>query len=211
MGHSPIELKLSSIEKKQFARRSFPVEATNHVYIPPPDFRFMTLLRREAPSTPFSSPVPSNLRPSQARLLIRSNPSLCSTCLSCQLACSLFHEGECNLSLARLHIFHDPLAGSDNLIELCKQCLAPSCLYACPIPGAFQVDEATGARIIDEEKCVGCGRCAKACPLNERGTIIRPHPRKRIYIKCDLCRKREKGPLCVEVCPWGALTLVVMP
>jgi carbon-monoxide dehydrogenase iron sulfur subunit len=109
--------------------------------------------------------------------------------------------------MARLHIFHDPLAGSDNRIELCKQCLAPSCLYACPIPGAFYVDDATGARIIDEEKCAGCGRCAKACPLNERGTIIHLHPRKSVSIKCDLCRGREGGPLCVEVCPWEALKI----
>lgn len=146
-----------------------------------------------------------DLRVREPRSVIVVNRGLCSGCLCCQLACSLFHEGECNPALARLDVFHDPLAGMDNVIEVCKQCLAPSCLHACSVPGAFGVDEATGARVIDEEKCVGCGQCAKACPLNDRGTILRYHPGRKVYVKCDLCREREGGPLCVEACPWGAL------
>ncbi len=154
---------------------------------------------------PVRSPISMILRPLAAKFLIGVDAGVCSGCLCCQLACSLFHEGECNLALARLYVFHDPFAGKDNLIEVCKQCLAPSCLYACPVPGAFTIDEATGARVINEEKCVGCGRCAEACPLNDRRTIIRYNPDKRTYVKCDLCKDREAGPLCVEVCPWGAL------
>lgn len=165
----------------------------------------MSASKRDIPAAPATSPVPGDLRPPEARFLIAVNPALCSGCLSCELACSLFHEGECNPALARLHVFHDPLAGTDNVIEVCKQCLAPSCLYACPVPGAFKVDEATGARVIDGKECVGCGRCAKACPLNDRGTIVRYNQRKKVYVKCDLCAGRDGGPLCVEACPWGAL------
>lgn len=154
---------------------------------------------------PVKSPIPKASKPLAAKFLIGVDPSVCSGCLCCQLACSLFHEEECNVALARLYVFHDPFAGKDNLIEVCKQCLAPSCLYACPIPDAFTIDEATGARVINEEKCAGCGRCAQACPLNERGTIIRYDPYRRVYVKCDLCKDRESGPLCVEACPWNAL------
>ncbi|MCD6529407.1 hypothetical protein J7L06_03875 [Candidatus Bathyarchaeota archaeon] len=32
------------------------------------------------------------------------DPSKCWWCLECELACSLYHEGERNRSLARLHI-----------------------------------------------------------------------------------------------------------
>ena len=32
--------------------------------------------------------------------------------------------------------------------------------------------------------------------------------RKRIYHKCDLCVGRPEGPICVEICPGGALKFV---
>lgn len=31
---------------------------------------------------------------------------------------------------------------------------------------------------------------------------------KSIAVKCDLCKGREEGPACVEVCPTGALMFI---
>jgi Fe-S-cluster-containing hydrogenase component 2 len=70
------------------------------------------------------------------------------------------------------------------------------------------VDLKTGARVIDEKKCTGCGSCAAACPLMPEKIVIKYKvvASKRIYFKCDLCSDRSKGPVCVEACPSSAIT-----
>jgi len=110
------------------------------------------------------------------------NKDLCSGCGICELACSLYHEGQCNPSLSR--------------IDVEKIFLSPK----------------TGARYIDEDDCVGCGKCAEACPLMPKSEIIRykTYEKKKIYFKCDLCKDREEGPVCVEMCPRNALSFVPM-
>ncbi len=53
--------------------------------------------------------------------------------------------------------------------------------------------------IIDEEKCIGCTKCAKNCPVNTiAGTLKTPH-----FINQDKCIKCGK---CESVCPVGAVS-----
>jgi len=68
----------------------------------------------------------------------------------------------------------------------------------------MSIDEGTGSVTIDEEKCVGCGSCAEACPFNSEG-VIKPSVIAGKFIKCDLC---GGDPQCVEICPTGALRYV---
>jgi Fe-S-cluster-containing hydrogenase component 2 len=76
-------------------------------------------------------------------------------------------------------------------------------MTSCPAK-AMRIEEETGAVIILEEKCLGCGVCAKACPFNMGHSILKFDSRRNIYIKCDLCYKKTI-PVCVEVCPTKAL------
>ncbi len=48
----------------------------------------------------------------------------------------------------------------------CVLCM--TCIYQCPMK-AITIQEDVSA-VIDEEKCVGCGRCADSC---QPGAIIR--------------------------------------
>jgi len=57
-----------------------------------------------------------------------------------------------------------------------------------------------GVVVIEEGECIQCGACLDACPY---GSIVLAGGR---YLKCDLCRGRSVGPLCVELCPVEALT-----
>jgi len=127
----------------------------------------------------------------------------CIWCRSCELICSLFHEGECNPSLSRIKISINLFEGKAE-IYVCKQCEDPECLKACPSE-AIKIDEKTGIPVILEDKCVGCGLCGKACPYNDEGKVLFLNPKRKVYVKCDLC---SGNPQCVQVCPSKAIKYV---
>lgn len=124
----------------------------------------------------------------------------CRGCEACQLGCSLQHEGQCHLGLARLQVSKD-MAHYTFHIALCRHCEAPECLEACSV-GALTLDE-RGVVLLDDGACTRCGSCAAACPYE---AIFYSASEDR-YLKCDLCAARPEGPLCVALCPAGALTV----
>jgi ferredoxin len=73
--------------------------------------------------------------------------------------------------------------------------LAVLCLVA---GSAFAVAKLMPA-VVDDEKCMGCGRCAEKCPvqaisLNDQGIAVVDKD------KCTGCKK------CVDVCPNEAIS-----
>jgi Fe-S-cluster-containing dehydrogenase component len=81
--------------------------------------------------------------------------------------------------------------------ETCKQCGDAACMNICPMQ-AISVSEHGGARVIDPEKCVGCGACVQACPWH----MPRVNPETRKATKCINCG------MCVRGCPTSALTMI---
>ena len=145
--------------------------------------------------------------------VIEVDESRCLACRECEVACSLYHEDECNPSLSRIRIEFDDFVPGSPSITMCKQCDWPACYYACVSrwdEPAMTIDAATGARRIDSAKCRGCQSCLRACPLTPERSVIysRKVGRKRVYFKCDLCCDRPEGPVCVELCPGEALAYV---
>ena len=117
--------------------------------------------------------------------------------------CSLYHEGEANPSLARMEIVRQPLTAEFGC-HICQQCTHPDCYHACPtLDEAICIDESTGTVYIDEDLCLGCEECVDACPFDP--ARIKFNDAKNVVSKCDLCRDREDGPICVEYCPVDAL------
>lgn len=134
------------------------------------------------------------------------NPAACTACGICEVACSLWHEGTAGPASARTNIIRDAFTAKHSQIS-CQQCLYPGCYYACPSRDkALCIDSATGARYINEDECNGCGLCIDACPFDP--PRIKFNEKKKVAFKCDLCRGREEGPVCVEYCPFQALTLL---
>ena len=126
------------------------------------------------------------------------------------LACSLVHEGKTSLPLSRIQILVDQFGNypSDISIATCRQCKYPQCLTECPVQAIYIDKDHMNARIIDQEKCIGCRLCIKACYFGPSRCLWNPETEKAI--KCDLCRDARywdhKGKLaCVEVCPTRAL------
>lgn len=89
------------------------------------------------------------------------------------------------------------------------------CVRACQFD-AISIDE-NGMRVVDKEKCTGCGACVKACPRN---LIELVSEKKRVHI---LCSSHDKGAvarkacgnstacigcsLCVKKCPKDAIEM----
>ncbi|MFQ6040017.1 MAG: 4Fe-4S dicluster domain-containing protein [Candidatus Poribacteria bacterium] len=169
------------------------------------------------------SETADNIPQLQRSGVIEVDESLCLTCRECEVSCSLYHEDECNPSLSRIRIWFDDFIPGLPSIIVCKQCDWPACYYACASrwdEPAMSIDERTGARYVDAEKCRGCDACMRACPLTPERSVmsfknVARRKRasaidlfKRVYFKCDLCYSRPEGPVCVEICPGKALTFI---
>jgi protein NrfC len=137
----------------------------------------------------------------------------CGACETCMLSCALAHSGQTNLNLSRIQISKNPfgLFPHDVKQHQCRQCPYPPCVEACPT-GANHADEATGVRLIDKDKCIGCERCIEACPFTP--SRVQWNYMERHAQKCDLCLDTpywdeaggpRGGQACVEVCPMKAL------
>ena len=129
-------------------------------------------------------------------MILSVDPTRCCGCRTCEVVCSLWHEGECTPAASRVQVVRFEEGGA--FVPLfCQQCQEPLCQRSCPM-GAIARREADGALVVDERRCVGCLLCLQACPL---GACVL-HPERRIVLKCDLC---DGDPQCVRFCPTEAL------
>ena len=138
--------------------------------------------------------------------LVVHNPEVCAGCGVCNMMCSLQHYGESGLALSNAELSRDPF-NAQYAFHICQQCKSPECYFACPnMDEALCIDPKTGVTYVNPEECVGCGECINACPFEPKR--IKLHPETVLSMVCDLCRGREKGPICAEYCPMKALTYV---
>lgn len=90
------------------------------------------------------------------------------------------------------------------------------CVAACPFD-ALSMGQ-NGLPVIDREKCLACGKCAKACPKglfrlipkDEKGAIALCSNRSenKPQIKKDCSKGCFKCGVCTKKCPEGAVQLV---
>ncbi|MBC9785004.1 4Fe-4S dicluster domain-containing protein [Heliobacterium chlorum] len=66
--------------------------------------------------------------------------------------------------------------------EACRGCIAHPCMEVCPVNAIGQINRKA---IINQEKCIECGRCKQACPYGAITDTLRP---------------------CVKACPVKAIT-----
>jgi len=136
----------------------------------------------------------------------------CLSCRSCELACAtahsrskVLHEAlrEEDLPKHRVRIEYVDEKGELQRVRAiavqCLHCEEAFCAQAC-ITGGISKDVATGATVMDPEKCVGCWSCIMVCPV---GAVVKDEMKKHA-LKCDLCPDLD-SPACVAACPTGAL------
>lgn len=135
--------------------------------------------------------------------------SVCTGCASCQTVCGLLHDGCVGPSHGCIRVQFGDLDHMYHTILACQHCEDHPCYNACPKKDkAMRIDENNIVYIVEEE-CIGCGLCAKACVFKPSRIVVDRKARKAK--KCDLCRTREGGPLCVEHCPVRVLGLSEEP
>jgi len=130
---------------------------------------------------------------------LRIDPDKCTSCLQCEMACSLEHTGVFNPARSRIKVFEFE-HGARSIPYTCTQCAEAWCLHVCPV-GALTRSPETGAVELSESVCVGCKACTVACPF---GTINYVAETGKVA-KCDLC---GGDPKCAAACPTDAIVYV---
>ena len=133
---------------------------------------------------------------------IAAEAAECIGCHACEIACAVAHNQE-NWPLShsdfrpRIHVVGKGQAANP---VACHHCNNAPCVTACPVNAlTFQSDSVQ----LDEQKCIGCKRCAIACPFGVVEMV------DTIAQKCDLCNQRSSGTqACIDVCPTQALRLM---
>ena len=137
------------------------------------------------------------------------DPDLCTGCETCESVCSFVHDGVFNPINTRIHrVRVEPVF---NIALACQKCEDAPCIRSCP-EKALDKDE-EGSILVNDDKCIGCANCAKACDF---GTITL-HLVSQKALVCDLCEGMKedfidpevgkKEPQCIVVCPKEAISL----
>jgi Fe-S-cluster-containing hydrogenase component 2 len=95
--------------------------------------------------------------------VVTVNLKRCENCGVCEMACAERHGGKARLKVKDVLQSRGLIFEDEALPIVCKQCENPACIEVCK-PKA--IVRKNGTISIDEDKCIGCGLCAKNCPFN---------------------------------------------
>lgn len=114
--------------------------------------------------------------------------------------------------LNRIHTFEVKKSGCNaqttHFPKSCLHCQDAPCVTVCPTGASYKRSE-DGIVLVNEDRCIGCGLCAWACPYGARELDAA----EGVMKKCTLCVDRiynenipeeDRIPACVRTCPAGA-------
>ncbi|MGV9199356.1 MAG: 4Fe-4S binding protein, partial [Promethearchaeia archaeon] len=140
---------------------------------------------------------------------IACDSKLCTGCEICESVCSFVHDGEFNPINTRIYrVRIEPLL---NTALTCQKCEGAPCIRVCSHKALYK--DTNGSIAVDNEKCIGCGFCVRACDFG----VISLHLKTQKAVICDLCEGMRdefidhtvgrKQPQCIELCPQNAISL----
>lgn len=133
---------------------------------------------------------------------LKVQPSKCSICNLCSIACAYKRVGQINLAHAAIQINPQMPDSLSVKINVCVQCVQGYCMDACPVNALQRVED--GRVILNPELCTTCNgeyKCASACKVEGMSIPGDGSP----VIKCDVC---DGDPQCAKVCPWQLISVV---
>ncbi|UUX48633.1 cyclic nucleotide-binding domain-containing protein [Nisaea acidiphila] len=164
----------------------------------------------------------------EATDILLIDESLCVRCDNCETACAETHGG-----VSRLNREAGPTFGTLHVPTSCRHCEHPHCMADCP---ADAIHRAPDGEVFIDDKCIGCGNCARDCPYNviqmayprpekpgllswlffgagpgpgeDKRPMVKPDGARESAVKCDMCKDVTGGASCVSACPTGAAVRV---
>jgi sulfite dehydrogenase (quinone) subunit SoeB len=164
--------------------------------------------------------------PSPRRLGLVIDLDTCVGCHACAVACKEWNTGGYPAPLTdvdpygarpegtwlnRVHSYETDDGERQRTIHFprsCLHCENAACVTVCPTGASYKRPD-DGIVLVEEDKCIGCGLCAWACPYGAREL----DELEGVMKKCTLCVDRiedpalpeaERVPACVASCPVGA-------
>ena len=95
--------------------------------------------------------------------VVTVNLKRCENCGVCEMVCAERHGGKARLKVKDVLQSRGLIFDDEALPIVCKQCKNPACIEVCKPKAIVRENDVIS---IDEDKCIGCGRCAKSCPFN---------------------------------------------
>jgi len=163
----------------------------------------------------------------QKKLGLAIDLDTCVGCHACVVSCKEWNTGNYGAPLAdadaygaepmgtflnRVHAFEAKQPGKNaqtvHFPKSCLHCEDAPCVTVCPTGASYKREE-DGIVLVNEDRCMGCGLCAWACPYGAREL----DPLAGVMKKCTLCVDRiynenlpeeDRIPACVRTCPAGA-------
>lgn len=98
------------------------------------------------------------------------------------------------------------------ITDNCRTCLAHPCMNVCP---KNAISHGKGRMVINQDKCIKCGKCVEACPYHAVVSTGRPCAEACGVnaIKSDYLGRAEIQPdrcvscgACITACPFGAVS-----
>lgn len=137
------------------------------------------------------------------------NIERCIGCHACEVSCKSFYNLEPTMSRRKIVELPEDSFGAPIrafLSTSCNHCEDPACKKACPV-GAYLKRDEDGIVIHDQDLCIGCQMCGKACPYG----VPQYNPVLKKMDKCSMCYELldvGEDPICVQKCPLDALEIV---
>lgn len=138
------------------------------------------------------------------------NSDRCVQCHACEVACKAWNNVGFGIQWRKVADFWDgnfPEVANQTISFSCMHCEKPSCVEVCP-SGALSKRAQDGIVTVDQDKCIACRSCEKACPFD-----VPQYGPSGTMQKCNMCLERieqHQQPLCVATCPGEALKLGTM-
>lgn len=123
----------------------------------------------------------------------------CIGCFTCMNVCSAFNRKDHSLKKSCIHIKTAGGLSGRFVCSVCLACREPACAQACPT-GALLPRKGGGVNL-NEELCIGCRRCARACTV----LAVFFDEGKNKPIICKHCG------ICTIYCPHNCLIMEESP